>query len=296
MEKQDIKNIVKKILNNVFFIRVSSIILFFILFVLIKNSIINNIEFVSNFMCETNWNIIITLATIFLGIVAVISSNIINKRQIASTVVTGNRMDWIKRFRYLISTYLAKVNYYEDKNFNISEDLKQLYELESEIKIHLNVFGTYDEIICNYISRLNFSHSSICHWISIRDAEHLTADEVIEMLIYIYKHYNIQIEDLISGYTSAVDIEVFIKDNFKELYQKSCKILLSLKNSWIKDIKNLSELILIYSQIYLKTEWDRVKKEAISAKKFNFDKKFKDYLLLKRDKIIELENLLEDYT
>ena len=256
---------------------------------------------------KINWEYFIAIISIISGIIVVLFTNKMNKRQITSTIITGNRMEWIQKFRQLISAYISQVKFYEDKIIK-PNDLEKLFSLESDIKLQLNLFGIYDAIICNYISRLNFSYSSISHLILIMennsDNVEMSEKETLEMLKYIFKYYNkipsVIIKKILSDDEKPIikteeDLYNFYDKNEEKLHKISCYVFMKFKERWIKDIKYLSDLILIYSQIYLKVEWDRVKKEARNGiqDNFEFDQIFKKYIIKKNEEITKINELLK---
>ena len=89
--------------------------------------------------------------------------------------------------------------------------------------------------------------------------------------------------------------------NAEDFQQDNIHNLLKMENAYIKEcckiIRHLPDLILLYVEVYLKVEWERVKEESQKGniKHFDFDGKFEKYLNQKEQEIEKIKNNLPLY-
>ena len=266
----------------------------------------NIIETIAQYACQINWEYVITILTILGSSSAIIVSIVMAKKQRTADIVTKNRMEWIQTLKKTMSDYYAKVKLFEDRQTpeNVSDYLSELYVCESKIKLQLNCFGKYDKVIIKYISELNRSYDAFLHKVklskSIKDPFRLSK----EMLEYISTYNQAIINDVLQKSINKYKLQELINnkkyDEFlqvmskEELAVENVKNLLHMENKYIDDcckiIRHLPDVILIYTEVYLKVEWERVKIESRKGniKNFNFDNKFDNYLVNKKSELQQI--------
>lgn len=263
--------------------------------------------------CKINWEYVITILTIIGSSAAIIVSVVMAKKQRTADIVTKNRMEWIQSLRSTISDYYSKVKLYEDKQTptDVSEYLSTLYICESKVKLQLNCFGKYDKLIIYYVSELNKSYDAFLHksLLSKRVKDPLKLS--LEMIEY-HATYNKQLLDnVLSESARKYELQQLIDDknyeeflniiNAEDFQRDNIDKLLKMESNRIKDcckiIRRLPDLILLYAEIYLKVEWERVKEESQKGniKHFDFDGKFERYLEQKEQEIEKLKSDLPPY-
>lgn len=259
---------------------------------------------------SVNWEYVITILTIIGSSVAIIVNVVMSKKQRTADIVTKNRMDWIQQFRLIISEYYATVKLFEDQQApeSTSDFLHDLYVSESAIKLQLNCFGKYDELIIKYVTEINKSYDAFLHKALLIKRLNDKAEISREMIEYVAtynpellnevtaktsKKYNMQQMLMDNDYEKI--IEVFTSEEFRDV---SIINLIKMEDSYIKEcckvIRFLPEILLIYSQIYLKVEWERVKKESEKGnlKRFDFDKIFENFLGEKLNDVNKYKQML----
>ncbi|WP_347915837.1 hypothetical protein [Clostridium saudiense] len=227
--------------------------------------------------------IIVTIAGGISAIVGWFVSSRVAKSQRMIEIITSNRVKWMQEVKDLFSEYFKYTNYYFYKSIpeNNQEWFEKLNEVTSKIKLQLNLKGEKDQNIIMLIEELNKSYEKLLMLntkLSIdKNIEDSIDDEIISSYITSYTNIK-QIVDLMYKKQTGKEIN---KSNYKirdsEQYKNMAKgiILMDIKIS-NKCIKNVPKLIDIYIKIYLKCEWERVKREAKNGvdARFNFDEKF----------------------
>ena len=260
--------------------------------------------------CEINWEYVITILTILGSTLAIVINVFLAKKQRTADIITKNRMDWIQELRGIFKEYYAKVKLFEDKQAPecISKFLNDLYVSESAIKLQLNCFGNYDEQIIKYISEINKSYDAFLHKSLLLKNTNDNVKISKEMIEYIAT-YNPELLNKVISKTAKkynFDQMVYNKEYDKisklftseEFQDESVVNLIKMEDKYTKEcckvIRCLPEIVMIYTQIYLKVEWERVKKEAKKGniKDFDFDDRFKNYLLSKEDEIEKYKEML----
>ncbi|OBR96730.1 hypothetical protein CLRAG_02380 [Clostridium ragsdalei P11] len=258
----------------------------------------------------------ISLISAFINIFIVISQS---KKQRTAEIITSNRVEWMQKLKDYISEYLSKVRYFYDTTFpeNLNEYFGDLGNITAKIELHLNFKGKQDKKIINIIQELNKSLETFLQLkkYNIYSNHEKKKFEGRKKLIqfYFYKDKDLEMTKktlanvLIKNkiiFKSEKEFKQYIKDivqkeDFGKLGFDICNELASYINNdikkCVKKVKYSSQLIMLLTQVYLKTEWERVKVESKKgdASKFNFDEKYNEIKQTVKDKISELEKLVE---
>ncbi|MBU3087153.1 hypothetical protein KPL42_01465 [Clostridium gasigenes] len=251
--------------------------------------------------------IITAIATIVSAVVGGFISNKVAKKQRMIEIITSNRVKWMQDVKSLFSEYFTYTKYYVHKNIpqNNGEWFEKVNMLTSKIKLQLNLKGSKDKKIIDLIEELNVCYEKllVINPLSIKEKEITDSidDNAIDNYLYYYPNIK-QLCNLIYSKKNKVDISdidlnIMESSEYKEIVKSS--ILMDLQIC-CKCIKSLPKLINIYIQIYLKCEWERVKKESRKGinTKFNFEKEF-DHIekeMSREINIIKREILYDEWT
>lgn len=245
---------------------------------IMKSMIGNTVEFTFEISA-----IIVAVTAVVSGFVGWVVSSRVAKSQRMIEIITSNRVKWMQEVKNLFSEYFKYTNYYFYKS--IPKDNQEWFEklnvVTSKIKLQLNLKGKKDKNIIKLMEELNRSYEKILLLnmksnsnVSIEDS---IDDDFISNYISSYTNIKICIDSIYKKNTGVTikssDYEIKNSEEYKKIAKDI--ILMDIQLS-VKCIKNLPKLIDLYIKIYLKCEWERVKKEAkcgINAR-FNFDKKF----------------------
>ncbi|MEK5142573.1 hypothetical protein [Paenibacillus sp. FSL M7-0134] len=212
------------------------------------------------------------IATLIVGMINLFSSLHTNKRTTFVNAVTSERVKWMAQLRELISEYLMLTTYYDQKPLLKGEGMNSFFErlifLKHRIKLHLNHSGKEDNEINSLIEKINdklFNFYRAQEMLEIPEKDRLSFaiknyfdhNKQLESMIHqVLEKHSLKVEDLLSDEGEIVSVLKhvidLINDDFKrEFGYRSRDELVSLTNKLV----NLSGL-------YLKEEWEKVKKEA----------------------------------
>lgn len=243
-----------------------------------ENTMGNTIEFTFEISA-----IIAAIAAVVGAVVGWIVSSRVAKSQRMIEIITSNRVKWMQEVKNLFSEYFKYTNYYFYKS--IPKDNQEWFEklnvVTSKIKLQLNLKGQKDKYIIMLMEELNKSYEKLLMINPKLSISKGIEDSIDEDVVsnYISSYTNIKkFIDLMYEKNTGIaiksnDFEIRDSERYKDIAKGI--ILMDIQIS-SKCMKNLPKLIDLYIKIYLKCEWERVKKEAkngINAR-FNFDKKF----------------------
>lgn len=258
-----------------------------------------------------NWEYVITILTILGSASAIIVSVVMAKKQRTADIVTSNRTAWIQEFRKIFKEYYTKVKIFEDKQAPeiYSDFLNELYVCESAIKLQLNCFGIYDATIIRHVEEVDRSFDAFLHKTLLLKRHRYDLMKISKDMIEYIDTYNPELlasvtSKTVKGYKMQEMVDAKEYDKLANLMisedfmQESVVNLLKMESDYTKEccnvIRYLPEIILIYVQIYLKVEWERVKKESEKGNinDFDFDKRFAKYLAEKNNEVERFKKLL----
>jgi hypothetical protein len=268
----------------------------------------------SNILCTINWGYIIAIFSLFVSLLVSISTikitnNIAIKGRLVD-VITSNRIEWIQKLKGYVSKYLSMVSYQYERKIpdDTSGFMSNLYEITAQIKLHLNYKGNADNQITQQLDEINEAFEKFLFQKNCRGT--LGKDMISHNLIDFYQY---QYPDLFSELYGSMLINYQVntndinslnkffdalKNNPKELeiFNKELIGIIDrdIRKS-VRIIKYSHQKLLILTQLYLKTEWERVKVEAKSGSlsEFDFDVIFENNKKDKLYDINQLDNLLK---
>jgi hypothetical protein len=260
-------------------------------------------------LCEINWGYVIAilslLVSLVLSISTIIITNNIAKKERLVDVITSNRIEWIQKLKDYVSKYIGMVSYHFERKIpdNTSGFMSDLYEITAQIKLHLNFKGNADNQIARQLDDINIAFEKFFFLKNSRGqlGKNLISFDLIDFYQYQYPDlFHELYGSLLNDFqVDANNIDTInkkldaLKNNPEEVERFNKKqidiIDRDIKKS-ARIIKYAHQKLLILTQLYLKTEWERVKVEAKSGSlsDFDFDEKFENY---KKDKKYELNQL-----
>jgi hypothetical protein len=203
-----------------------------------------------------------------------------NKRQRKSTyinTITSNRIDWMKELKIHINdficmttlgNYTAVYNTIEKK----TEFFDDLNHIKNRIYLHLNFKGYIDEKILAIIKEISDRIEIIYE-----------LDEIIKIkshekkLTYVFDNFDEEVfMDIMNEFGGEKEkvkelvMKYYLGEEFPEEFAKSIneyirkfnKKLQGIPRKLIEEIEEYHNELLMYAQIYLKLEWNRVKDES----------------------------------
>lgn len=224
-----------------------------------------------------------SIITLLLGIATIVVTILSNKKQGERNYITNSRQQWLNKLKGLISDFYSEVKYYENKAIpnDISEYIQRLYYLSAQIKLQLNFCGNADNEITNCLDEIIRGYSYILHY-SLRGQK----DNCIEQLQYICdncdsffrEHACHMIEKHKLDITGEKRIQYLQEYCAGNHYEEIIADLNVFHNNCFVIMKKYSELLLIYTEIYAKVEWERIKEEASKGldRNFDFEKQYND--------------------
>lgn len=241
----------------------------------------------------------ITSVCALIGIIINIVINLgQSKKQRTAEIITTNRVEWMQKLKDYVSEYIGMVEFYYDKPIpnDLNLYLSQLYCITTKIKLHLNFNGKQDKEIISKIQLLNESYEKI---FQLSKNQNIFSDneglkkEALQKIIdyYLEMHEKEMGQDIGLNILKEANIDInnieqckkfynkYIENNKKyqeKIPDKLLEYIDSDMRGCMNKIESLSELITLLLQIYLKTEWERVKIEskAGNSNKFNFNKRY----------------------
>lgn len=257
-----------------------------------------------------NWEYFIAILSLLVGFVISVGTITTNhnnaNRSRLIDVITSNRVEWMQKLKEYVSEYLSLVTYYYEKKLPNESDvfLTNLYKLTTQIKFHLNYKGEADLEITKQLDEINEAYEKLLFLKSTTSIKNeMISKEIFEFYMYQYpkKFQNIYkqlLDENNVNLNSNNSIDKFFedirsrgKDFAEEIHGKQLKAIDEDIKRVIRIIKYRHQSISILVQIYLKTEWERVKVEAKSGSivKYNFDVHFSENKKIKQNELQCLE-------
>lgn len=226
-----------------------------------------------------------------------------NQRERINTYISENRVKWMQLLKQYITEYLGEVDKYSTINAELfNEYIKGIKLKTTQIKLHLNYLGKADQNILKEIYYLNrilelkhmedkikniYSHGDD---VNIEDEKEIQ-DTIILLrnLEYYYTLYDrnaLRSNDEI--WEQLLNNEGECRDDIQEIYLKEI-------SNFYQVLMLKPQLIVIYTEVYLKTEWERVKSEIENGnyKNYNFDCKYNENIMKVEKNISDIEEFIE---
>ncbi|KLV22129.1 hypothetical protein [Bacillus altitudinis] len=237
------------------------------------------------------------LITTGISLVIAIINNSRSKKNLFINTITTNRITWMQNTRQMINDFivLTETNTHTpikisgESRFNYFNDLSTL---RNRILLHLNSKGYLDQKIIKTINEIEYLIQLLADLLELFNSTDENKNKFIFKLVD-NEHTNLTLEKIL-GFNSKDAKEIASKiqelggidelldsknDAIDSVITKQMqKINYNLKNIPREINKNINKLhnnLLIFTQVYMKVEWDRVKKESIGKFKEKENKKFK---------------------
>ncbi|MCE5222343.1 MAG: hypothetical protein LLF98_14130 [Clostridium sp.] len=232
--------------------------------------------------------IIITFVGVFFTFIAGVVNIYISQKKLSIENITSNRVEWINTLRKYVSDFiivsdLNNIQSMEVNKTSASKFREDLLRASSLIKLHLNFKGVIDKRILieleEAINKLNlFVHLRLINKaMNIENSksglklyfDKYTDSNLLDYLINYYNKDNEVIESSINSNQLALKelkktiIDKYFMETNGEFYGEKFKTEIdSQLDSIIEQVGNSRYNIIKLTQIYLKSEWIRVKKES----------------------------------
>lgn len=252
----------------------------------------------------------ITLIGVMINIILIKSQS---KKQRTAEIITRNRVEWMQKLKEYISEYNSLVCYYYDKEIpnNLSDYLSKINNATSKIELHLNLNGSQDKKILQIIKDLNSSLERFLQLTKYKktcnsNGKMQMPKELIEFFLDNYSEIGFKAAEQVYkkdkvNLTGENEIKKYLINVMKNKDETAEKFIPEVINFIDEDLKKCTnkiqyspKLIILLTQIYLKTEWERVKIEAEKGNKatFKFDKVYNEITERVQNEIDELERLI----
>jgi len=224
------------------------------------------------------------------------------KKNTFINTITSNRIDWMQEFKKIINDYITSTQlgtnarvFTNDKDK--IEYFDSLLRKKNEIVFHLNFQGYLDKQIIENISAI-YKNMELIYEIN----EFHKEKDINERMKYFLKHYNMdifsEIKDLIdsdvqkfkelkSAALNDKDIPEFVDKVIYDKLTKFNEYYSRLPRRILISMEGLHNRLIQLSQVYLKLEWNRVKRES----KGNMRSEWKWYYKNKADEMLQMNEL-----
>lgn len=206
-----------------------------------------------------------------------------NQKERINTYISHNRVEWMQLMKKYITEYLEEIYKYDIiKKEDLDKYLQTIKLKTVQIKLHLNYLGNADKNILkeiydlNRILELKFMEDKIQNICS--DCNEEVKKETIMTLRNVEYYYYMQ---------TGCDAFEIKRDIWKQVFYNDGETRKDIKEIYLKEISKFNEflsqkpqIIILYVEVYLKTEWERVKYEIENGnyKNYEFDYKYNENL------------------
>ena len=247
--------------------------------------------------------IVFTLIGVIVTSIISLSVAIINNRRSKKALfintITTNRIDWMSKTKLLVSDFIVMTETNKNSSTKYYGDTKEefFYELSqkrNELLLHLNFKGYLDKKISQTILEIEKNIQILSELFSLTN---LNDKEKINLLFKVYNEkdpsdklkgefdnivkssYDVpsdqQVADLINDAAGRERMLNAVNEDFSKYSEDINEKLKKEPRNVTKKINNLHNDLLIYTQVYMKIEWERVKKESVGNLKKEKQKKLK---------------------
>ncbi|MFD0588678.1 hypothetical protein ACFQZE_11735 [Paenibacillus sp. GCM10027627] len=212
--------------------------------------------------------------TFLIGIINLVLLFRNTKKTLFINTITSQRIKWIGELRSLVSQYVSTVSLHEHKNVEKDGDrgkyLDNILLLESQIKLHLNFQGRRDKAIIQLVERIRSNIFSIYDFVTLlelkpEEREKKFIDQNFEDMKKMIE--NKVDENFLKSIPKDTSLEEVIRLLYNDVYNNEVtKYNAEFKHKFKKHREGIKEDVaelVLKTQIYLKSEWDRVKRESV---------------------------------
>ncbi|MBE1867330.1 hypothetical protein ACMX8W_14245 [Bacillus subtilis] len=209
-------------------------------------------------------------ATLFIGILNLISSRRSNKKTIYVNAVTSERVKWMTNLKELISEYLSLTTYYDDKPFLTGEDqanyFERLFYLQGNIKLQLNYADEKDQEINILIEKINQKIIGLYSAKKIISNKDFPSEDLHKAMNFVLENKGEEFGNKIKK-EKDYSIDKFLTEITNEaitVFNESFRDQYGYKGR--DELRQLTDDLVNKCREYLKLEWEKVKKEAENGK------------------------------
>jgi|GEM_PF-4086063 len=226
--------------------------------------------------------LLLSFLAFILSVFTLYQSYMNSKKGRITEFISSNRVQWMQTLKKIIAEYFQTINKFDGISNELYKNyLQEIQEKTNLLKLHLNYLGDADKNILNEVSALN----RIIELNIIQDdiIKNLDSDDE-DLSVNAIK----SLRALESRYIVTKGDALYVEEaQWKQLLDNIGDTQVNLKNIYFDELQGVNEilqfkplLITIYAEVYLKTEWERVKYEIAESnhKKFNFNEKYNNNL------------------
>lgn len=252
------------------------------------------------------------VVTAGISLIVALINNSRSKKTLFINTITNNRIEWMNNTKEMINHFIVLTEVNTHSPVKISGDSRfeyfnELSKTRNKILLHLNFKGYIDKKIIETINEIEYSIQVLADFLELYKS---TEEKKLEFAFKLYKNELIKINPTLF-LENILDFDINSTDKFRskiqelggieELYNSISDVIHEDMLKHIKELNNvlktepkkINEIInklhndlLAFTQVYMKVEWDRVKKESIGKFKEKENKKFKK----KIDSLIDQTN------
>ncbi|MCT6925125.1 hypothetical protein [Metasolibacillus sp.] len=242
------------------------------------------------------------MITAGISLIVALINNSRSKKTLFINTITNNRIEWMNNTKEMINHFIVLTEVNTHTPVKISGDSKfeyfnELSKTRNKILLHLNFKGYIDSKIIETINKIEYSIQVLADLLELYNstdedkrnfALKLYENELIKNnpKLFIENILNLDIDDA-EKFRLKIEklggVDEVLKSIDDAVHEDILKHINQLNSNLIKEPRKINETInslhddlLLYTQVYMKVEWDRVKKESIGKLKEKEDKKFKE--------------------
>ncbi|WLR52452.1 hypothetical protein LC040_06000 [Bacillus tianshenii] len=209
------------------------------------------------------------ILTFVVGLINIFVTLKNNSRSLYVNAITSERVKWMGQLKELVSEYLSMTTVYDDKptleGKEFADYIERLIYLQNRIKLHLNYTDPKDEEINDLISKIN---NKITGLYEMKNLLNLSDEEKRKELISPkFKKYfeevaeeTIGVEEAKRYFMGEQQLGVDFINNVIKKINEDIKKKYGYEGK--RDLDNHLNDLVEKSRVYLKEEWEKVKKEA----------------------------------
>ncbi len=223
-----------------------------------------------------------------------------NQKNRISTYISDNRMDWIERLRNLMSEYLSCIGELKEKKpTDMQSDCERYMSafdrirlITAKIRLHLNYSGNADFNLMAEIYQLNRIIEIIIIF-KLEDVNYIDelgfkANAMDYLKLQSMENYYMAVMNgrLIKKLRCDIKWDKLFENDFEATVHCFEYYIIQLEK-FLHLLNLREELLILYTESYLKVEWERVKFEVANGNsQFMFDEKY----------VVELSKREDEFT
>lgn len=240
------------------------------------------------------------MITAGISLIVALINNSRSKKTLFINTITNNRIEWMNNTKEMINHFIVLTEVNTHSQVKISGDnrfeyFNELSKTRNKILLHLNFKGYIDKKIIETINEIEYSIQVLADLMELYNS---TDEKKMEFAFKLYKNELIEknpklfIENILDfdindteKFRSKIQELGGVNELFNSLSdvvnEDMLKHIEKINSVLKKEPRKINEIInalhndlLLFTQVYMKVEWDRVKRESIGKLKEKEDEKF----------------------